>query len=55
MNELPISNNLMIPDCFLLDSGYYLFEKDSNNDERDFKLFIIDTDNNKIILYYQYM
>ena len=53
--ELPISQRNVIPDRLLFDKGYYLFENENKNDERDFKLFIVDTDKNKAILYYQYM
>ena len=53
--ELPISEKNVIPSRFLFDNGYYLFENENINDERDFKLFIVDTENNKAILYYQYM
>ena len=55
LRELPILDNKEIPDRFLLDNGYYLLEKEDINDERDFKLLIVDTENNKAILYYQYM
>lgn len=55
LKELPILDNKDIPDRFLFDNGYYLFEKEDSNDERDFKLFIVDTENNKAILYYQCM
>lgn len=53
--ELPISQSNVIPDRLLFDKGYYLFENENKNDERDFKLFIVDTEKNKAILYYQYM
>lgn len=55
LKELPILDNKEIPDRFLFDNGYYLFEREDSNDERDFKLFIVDTENNKAILYYQCM
>ncbi len=55
LKELPISKNNVIPNRFLFDNGYYLFENENINDERDFKLFVVDTKNNKAILYYQYM
>lgn len=53
--ELPVSHKNVIPDRFLFDKGYYIFDNENINDERDFKLFVIDTCNNKAILYYQYM
>ena len=52
--KLPISEKNIIPDRFLFDNGYYLFEKEMS-DERDFKLLVVDTEYNKAILYYQYM
>lgn len=55
LRELPVLDNKEIPDRFLLDNGYYLLEKEDINDERDFKLLIVDIENNKAILYYQYM
>lgn len=55
LKKLPIPDGREIPDRFLFDNGYYLFEKVDSNDERDFKLFVVDTENNKAILYYQYM
>lgn len=55
LKELPIPDRKEIPDRFLCDNGYYLFEKVDSNDERDFKLFVVDTENYKAVLYYQYM
>jgi ABC-type sulfate transport system substrate-binding protein len=54
-NELPIQKNNVIPSRFLFDKGYYSFINEDVHDERDFRLFIVDTKNNKAILYYQYM
>ena len=55
LKELPILENNEIPDRFLYEKGYYLFEKEDTNDVRDFKLFVVDIENNKAILYFQYM
>lgn len=55
MKKLPMNENSEIPDFLYVDSGYYSFENEDINDERDFKLLIIDTDKKKITLYYQYM
>ncbi|MBR5689610.1 MAG: hypothetical protein IKX17_04095 [Prevotella sp.] len=55
LKELPVSEDNEIPDRFLSENGYYLFEKEDSNDERNFKLFVVDTEHNKAILYYQCM
>ena len=49
--DLPILEHQEIPDRFLFENGYYLLERDNPADERDFKLFVVDTDHNKAVLY----
>lgn len=55
LKKLPMLSNEIIPTRFLYNKGYYIFENYNKDDERDFKLFVVDTENNKAILYYQFM
>ena len=55
LKKLPMSEKEKIPDRFLFENGYYIFEAEDPNDVRDYKLFIVDTDNNNATLYFQYM
>ena len=55
LKKLPFSENKQIPDRFLSEKGFYLMKNEDINDERDFKLFIVDIDRNQAFLYYQCM
>lgn len=55
LKKMPILKKQEIPNRCLIENGYYLFEREDQDDVRDYKLFVIDIKTNRAILYFQYL
>lgn len=63
LKSLPISNeeyrlmefNEIPREYFYVNTGYYIYKPLSNNDLRDYKVFVLDIEKQIAILYFQYM